>query len=50
MSDWRPDSEIFKDEVDRQRNEILYLRRVVIQQRELINKLERGATTSDRDI
>jgi hypothetical protein len=50
MSDWRPDADILRDEVERQRNEILHLRQVVIQQRERINELERGATTSDRDV
>jgi hypothetical protein len=49
VSDWRPDADILRDEVERQRNEILHLRRVVIQQREQLDE-QRGATTSDRDV
>ena len=50
MSDMQAVLDILQDEVDRQRNEILHLRRVVIQQREQINELERGATPSDLDV
>ena len=53
MSDWRPAVsalETYKDEVDRQRLEVLHLRKVVLELRARISELERGSTPSNLDV